>query len=56
MVGTYSVTGTVRRHASLKARIPKFNMRCAGSVEVEELYLMLLLDLLLDEVVIMTGH
>ena len=40
--GGYS-SGTVR-HASLKARIRKFKMRCAGSVEVEETYSMLLLD------------
>lgn len=40
--GGYS-NGTVR-HASLKARIRKFKTRCAGSVEVEETYSMLLLD------------
>ena len=40
--GGYS-SGTVR-HASLKARIRKFKMRCTGSVEVEETYSMLLLD------------
>lgn len=42
MDGGYS-SGTVR-HASLKARIRKFNRRCAGSVEVEETYSLLLLD------------
>lgn len=40
--GGYS-SGTVR-HASLKARIRKFNSRCAGSVEVDETYSLLLLD------------
>lgn len=40
--GGYS-SGTVR-HASLKARIRKFKIRCAGSVEVEETYSMLVLD------------
>jgi hypothetical protein len=40
--GKYS-SGTVR-HASLKARIRKFNRRCAGSVEVEETYSLLLFD------------
>lgn len=42
MDGGYS-SGTVR-HASLKARIRKFKIRCAGSVEVEETYSELLLD------------
>lgn len=40
--GGYS-SGTVR-HASQKSRIRKFKRRCAGSVDVEETYSLLLLD------------